>query len=438
MEICNVQKYKVIMSKKYLYINGNKSVEVEYDETIVKNLFIDGKLQDFKDAVNPNKLDYANEIKRNKYSTFLNNQFENLVVLCGAGSSVGIGQNIIVGDSEIERKGKIMSDLWDEAEKELTKTVMDRFCELVTYKDFTEVEGVKTYNKNLERLLSLANIAKDFVVDKIKVSEDVKQINIGKLIKEIEQIIKNNCTLHLSDDAPHLLFIEKVTKRRVTLPRIKIFTLNYDTLFEQAGRKKNFTIIDGFSFSQPRTFSGRNFELDIVSRNLSRVKEEDNFVQKVFHLYKPHGSVDWTRENNEIIQREGVENPLMIFPKDSKYESSYEQPYFEMMSRFQQNLRNENVLLICIGFSFNDKHLVTAIIEALEQNPSFQLMIVNRSIDEKSLTIKPFLEAAKKHNNIVLISELFNDFAHNYPDLKSYTQDDNKKIILNVNTKQNE
>ena len=91
--------------------------------------------------------------------------------------------------------------------------------------------------------------------------------------------------------------------------------------------------------------------MDIVSRNSSRVKEEDNFIQKVFHLYKPHGSVDWTNEENQIIQKDEPDKSLMIYPKDSKYESSYEQPYFEMMSRFQQNVRNENTLLICIGFS---------------------------------------------------------------------------------------
>lgn len=426
------------MSRFFLYINGQKSVEVEYAGDVVNNVYVDGKLHDFKDELNPNKLDYANVVKRKKYADFLNNQFENLVILSGAGSSVGIGQNIPNGDVEIERKGKIMSQLWDEVEKELSKSIMDRFCELVTYKDFIEVEGIKTYNKNLERLLSLANIAKDFVFDDTEETGDVKKINIEDTIKSIEQVIKINCTLRLPDDAPHLLFIEKVTKRKVTLPRIKIFTLNYDTLFEQAGRKKNFTIIDGFSFSHPRTFSGRNFELDIVSRNSSRVKEEDNFVQKVFHLYKPHGSVDWTKQNSDIIQRENVENPLMIFPKDSKYESSYEQPYFEMMSRFQQNIRNENVLLICIGFSFNDKHLVTAIIEALEQNPSFQLVVVNKDIDNSSEVFKPFFNASKKHNNIVLVSELFSDFADNYPDLKSYNQEDAKKIILNLNSRQDE
>lgn len=427
------------MSKKHLYINGQKSVEIEYEGDVVSNVYIDGQIHDFKTEVNPNKLEYANTVKRNKYNEFLNKQFENLVVLSGAGSSIGIGQDIVNEDnSTIVRKGKIMSELWDEVEKELTSPTIQRFCDLVTYKNFTTEGGDRKYDKNLERLLSLANIAKDFVFDLVGEKDDIKKIDIGKTISKIENIIKENCTLKLPDDAPHLLFIEKITKRKVTLPRVKIFTLNYDTLFEQSGRKKNFTIIDGFSFSHPRTFSGRNFELDIVSRNSSRVKEEDNFVQKVFHLYKPHGSVDWEKVNNEIIQRDNVDNPLMIFPKDSKYESSYEQPYFEMMSRFQQNLRNENVLLICIGFSFNDKHIVSAIIEALEQNPSFQLMVVNRSLDQKSDNFKPFFEAAKKHNNIVLVSELFTDFAVNYPDLKSYNFEDAKKIILNVNQSNNE
>ena len=425
--------------KKYIYINGQKSVAIDLNgDDEVTNVYIDGLQHDFGGEENPNKLDYANAIKRKKYAEFLNNQFENLVILSGAGSSVGIGENIKDGELDIERKGKIMSDLWNAVEVKLTTPLLERFCDLVTYTEF-ELDGeIRKYDKNLEKLLSLANSAKTFVTDDTEETDAIKRIDIEETIKIIEQLIKVNCTLKLPDDAPHLLFIEKITKRKVTLPRVKFFTLNYDTLFEQAGRKKNFTIIDGFSFSHPRTFSGRNFDLDIVSRNSSRVKEEDNFVQKVFHLYKPHGSVDWTKENNEIIQRENVENPLMIFPKDSKYESSYEQPFFEMMSRFQQNLRNENVLLVCIGFSFNDKHLVTAIIEALEQNPSFQLMVVNRSVDQSSETFKPFFEASKKHNNIALVSELFKDFADNYPDLKSYNQEDVKKIILNLNPNQNE
>ena len=125
-------------------------------------------------------------------------------------------------------------------------------------------------------------------------------------------------------------------------------------MFEQSACESNFVVIDGFSFSQPRIFSGRNYDYDIVSRNQSRVKEEDNFIQKVFHLYKLHGSVNWEKQDNKIIQKEEPDEPLMIYPHQSKYESSYEQPYFEMMSRFQSNLRKENVFLITIGFSFGE------------------------------------------------------------------------------------
>lgn len=165
-------------------------------------------------------------------------------------------------------------------------------------------------------------------------------------------------------------------------------------------------------------------------RDKRGVKEEDNFIKKVFHLYKPHGSVDWEMlADGTVKQTENPGTALMIFPKDSKYENSYDQPFFEMMSRFQQNLRGENTLLICIGFSFNDKHIVAMIKEALVQNTGFQLMVVNKGIDT-SANFKWLVDLAQMHSNIVLVDELFEDFAKNYPELKSYNQEDNKKIVI--------
>ncbi len=58
------------MSRFFLYINGQKSVEVEYAGDEVNNVYVDGKLHDFKDELNPNKLDYANVVKRKKYADF--------------------------------------------------------------------------------------------------------------------------------------------------------------------------------------------------------------------------------------------------------------------------------------------------------------------------------------------------------------------------------
>lgn len=409
---------------EHLYLNGKNSVvltliEEDTDKETVKDVYINGIKHDFETEENPNKRAYAEEVKRKQYSKFLNNQFENLIILTGAGSSIGMGTG--------NKKGKILSQLWDDSEKELTKEKFDILCELVDYKD-CDKEG--KIIKNLEKLLSLANSAKIYIKS--------EKIDISDSVEKIKKLIKDSCTLELPENPPHSLLLNKVTKRKVTYPRVKLFTLNYDTLFEQAGKLSNFTIIDGFSFSLPRVFSGRNFDLDIVSRNNSRVKEEDNFVPKVFHLYKLHGSVDWCKEKNTIYQRDDVEDALMIYPNQSKYESSYEQPYFEMMSRFQQALRNENVLLICIGFSFGDKHIVTAIKEALEQNPSFQLLVVNKGIDVENENLKPFIDVAKEHNNIAFIAEKFEDFAKNYPDLKSYTQDDSNKIIINLNNGNNE
>jgi len=392
----------------------NNASSVAYDDTDENNIkvFIDGKEHDFGDSID-NRIDYAQATKRNKYAYTLNNQFENLLLLTGAGSSIGWGKGA--------QQGKSMVDLWDDAEALLTPAIFDKLLKTINYNDRWKDN---TLIKNLERVLSMATPAIPFIPK--------DDIDIEDCVNKIKDFIKGACQLILPDNSPHTLLLNKMTKRKVTLPRFKLFTLNYDMMFEQAACESNFVIIDGFSYSYPRTFSGRNYDYDIVSRNLSRVKEEDNFIQKVFHLYKLHGSVNWEKEGDRIIQKEVPDNPIMIYPHQSKYESSYEQPYFEMMSRFQSSLRKENVFLITIGFSFGDKHIVTSIIEALEQNPSFQLMIINRDIDDSNANLAPFIEAARKYSNISIISETFEDFAKSYPDLKSYNQDTSKQIIINI------
>ncbi len=409
---------------EYIYINGNSRVGIEKEDNQVTKVFIDEKEYQFEANDNQDKNEFAQKTKRNKYSQFLNKQFENLLILTGAGSSVGIGENQLDADNNsIEKKGKLLTQLWDDSETMLTTVVLNKFCDLVRYND--KKDGV--YVKNLEKLLSCANAAKEYIIDP---AEGETKIDIVKTIENIEQLIRDKCELLLPENSPHETFLERIAKRKVTLPRAKVFTLNYDTLFEQAARRKRFTIIDGFSFAFPRLFSGNNFDYDIVSRDKRGVKDEDNFIKKVFHLYKPHGSVDWERlPDGSVKQTDNPKKALMIFPKDSKYENSYDQPFFEMMSRFQQNLRNDNVLLICIGFSFNDKHIVAMIKEALVQNPGFQLMVVNKGIDT-SESFKWLLDLAYIHSNISLVDELFSDFSINYPELKSYNQDDNKKIVI--------
>jgi hypothetical protein len=74
--------------------------------------------------------------------------------------------------------------------------------------------------------------------------------------------------------------------------------------------------------------------------------------------------------------------------------------------------------------------------EALAQNPSFQLMVVNKGIDTSD-NFNWLLELSKKHNSIVLIDEKFVDFSENYPDLKSYNQDEQNKIVIITQNQEN-
>lgn len=375
--------------------------------------------------------DYAQKLKRKEYYKRLNYQIENLLFLTGASSSYNFGDG--------DKKGKLMFNLWDDATELVGgKENMDTFCKAVKYADKDE-NG--EYLKNLEKLLSLAEKAKDYITEKIFITkEDVKkEWDISCVINEIKKMIKEECNLKIvsaESSATHEKFLNKITKRKSSIARVKLFTLNYDTLFEQAARKGNYTIIDGFSFSQPRIFSGRYFDYDVVIRDGSRIKNEDNFVPRVFHLYKPHGSVDWEKTENNVFQNKAenipVENSLMIFPQENKYEHSYEQPFFEMMTRFQTALRLKNTTLVVIGFSFGDKHILSMINEALEQNPSFQLIIINyrnSGIYENDT----FYKEAEKRGNIIIVNETFADFVDAYPDIKIYDQSDEYRLVKIVN-----
>lgn len=100
-----------------------------------------------------------------------------------------------------------------------------------------------------------------------------------------------------------------------------------------------------------------------------------------------------------------------------------------MMSRFQQALRKDNVLLIVIGFGFQDKHIQNVIHEAVEQNPSFQLVVVNYNGNEnidrhslKDLFIDDKQEIIKR--NVTIFFDTFKSFTDNYPENKTYIEDE--------------
>lgn len=385
----------------YLFINGQKTIAIDKVDAS-DNLFIDGK--DVTDGHKGEVIeDAARKLSRSQYQDFFRKQIKNLVVLSGAGTSVGIGED--------GHEGLLMSQLWDAEKDKLSGKTFDELCSEV---------GHDANDKNLETLLSKMD-------GHINFGQDAKKVEaLEKQRKILLELIIDKCTLKGSKEKsefPHAIFLDKITQRKVTLPRVKVFTLNYDTLFEQAANLIQSVVLDGFSFLNPREFSGRQFDFDIVQREKSRMKDEDNFISRLFHLYKLHGSLNWERRDGKIQISENPEHPLIIFPRESKYENSYEQPFFEMMARFQQNLRLESTVLLCIGYSFNDKHVNIAINEALDQNPGFQLVIVNLNFTEHNPDFRQYIEKAKTSERITLIDDKFEDFANWFPEIQTYRFD---------------
>lgn len=355
----------------------------------------------------------ANQIKRAIYAEFFKKPFKNLLILTGAGSSIDIG-------------APLMFQLWEKVEDKFRSGEEDGF------KLIREKVGYTESKKDIEALLSRLDGHCKFSSDKtLKLGG--KDISLEEVKSEIFNIIKNATNIPKpTTQYPHKLFLEKLLQRKQTNPRVKIFTLNYDLAFEYASTDVNAIVIDGFSFTFPRTFSGRLFDLDIVQREGSKLKEEDNFIQRVLHLHKLHGSLNWHRDitTGTVFQKENVEKPLIVYPRETKYEDSYEQPFFEMMARFQRNLRvNNDTLLICVGYSFNDKHINAALEEALNQNPGFRLAVIDPFFDNSngSVSLAKIVEAAKDSERIIMISETFTDFANFYPEIQTY---DNENIPL--------
>ena len=154
-------------------------------------------------------------------------------------------------------------------------------------------------------------------------------------------------------------------------------------------------------------------------------------LEGVFHIYKLHGSVNWSRSGEvdiEMVLKPTPESACLIYPAKGKYQQSYTQPHLEAVAQYFSVLREPTTCLIVIGFGFNDDHLSEPILAAVRTNPHMRLIIVNPSANE--LTVSPkeknkywekLFGLAKQGEDVWLINATFGDFAEMIPDLKSLT-----------------
>lgn len=111
----------------------------------------------------------------------------------------------------------------------------------------------------------------------------------------------------------------------------------------------------------------------------------------------------------------------MIYPSSNKYESSYQQPFFEMMSRFQQETRAKNTLLIIIGYSFGDAHINAMIFEALSVNSSITVIFVAPDIYDEN-KYKELRNEVFQTGNVIMTNQTFQEFVEVYPYSEIYAK----------------
>ena len=143
---------------------------------------------------------------------------------------------------------------------------------------------------------------------------------------------------------------------------VKIFTINYDTLFEDALALGCFSYWDGFSGGA----------VAYRSYHFGDQEPESGFRA---HMIKLHGSIDWHLGEDDRVWRvrdgdlyPSTSSRVLIYPQATKYLATQRDPFAAQFDLFRRTLSEgvENVLAIC-GYSFGDEHINKEIELALQQ-----------------------------------------------------------------------
>lgn len=240
--------------------------------------------------------------------------------------------------------------------------------------------------------------------------------------------------------------------------QINLFTTNIDLFFERAFEATNVESNDGFKGRMKPIFNLSNFQKSYKKTSLHYKNTSEI---PVFNLLKLHGSVNWKKEQENIIlsdfseienvnkslkrldnlisitneskiatlieDAKKIENIInethlnsfldeyskiqVVNPTKEKFKTTLlNMYYYELLRLFANEMEKENTLLFAMGFSFADEHLKEITIRALNSNPTAQLNIF--AFDKKAkIDIEKNLDLGKNrflNGNIKIIEpEIF-------------------------------
>ncbi len=152
---------------------------------------------------------------------------------------------------------------------------------------------------------------------------------------------------------------------------VRLFTINYDTLLEDALALGRIPYWDGFS-------SG-----SIAYRNHRYGQEEPSSGFRAL-LIKLHGSIDWFQgEDGEVWRVREYDNyppnrdRVLIYPQANKYIATQRDPFSSQFDLFRRALCSNtyNILGIC-GYSLGDEHINQEIEIAMSREDSKTTLLI--------------------------------------------------------------
>lgn len=288
--------------------------------------------------------------------------------------------------------------------------------------------------ENLEKLLRddtewkayapLYNFVKSSIVyaDGIQGKFDNSSFNIERLVNTLDELLK-------SDKHPIFPFIGSWTPKLPEVSGNNFSSLNLfrKKIVEQLIRHwvqpeydEKATYYEGLSvfqkeFQYPLRVFTLNYDLCIekicaedVERGFGegkqwdwRVFDNEEHISKNIFLYKLHGSIDWTRDENDcLIYKDcniSPDNIEIIF--GTTYKLQYIDPFLYFAYEFRKWTLSDAKIIICIGYGFADDHINGIIAQALNNNNECKLLMVSpsKSPDQETDRIRSIL-SVDSHN----------------------------------------
>ena len=203
----------------------------------------------------------------------------------------------------------------------------------------------------------------------------------------------------------HTQFIRAVHGRLqsgkvVSSQPVDYFTLNYDTLLEDALSLEQIPLADGFN-------GGATGWWNIDAYSDPRVHAR---------IFKVHGSIDWCLLDDDVLPRRirhGLKDvqqgdPVLIWPAATKYRETQRDPFAQILNIMRQTLRptqKGEVVLAVVGYSFGDSHINEELDRALIESDGRLTVIAFTSTDKPVGILEKWRADSRLRENVQIYAK---------------------------------